>query len=172
MEHYEYSAAVRLTGGMITGLVAGAIMALVAMCRALVMGLGFWTPMKLVAATYFGLGALIAGGGAVDVGIVTHLVLSALAGAVFGLLFGNWLHKASALAVGVLYGVAIWALNTWVVLPWLNVVMLQRELAGPGWWWTLHVTFGGFMLFMPPIVHALGRRRPTAARPQATPAAA
>lgn len=163
MEHYEYSASVRATGGLMAGLVAGIVMALVAMFRSLIVGLGFWLPMKLVGATFYGVGALIGAGSVVNVGIVTHLVVSGAAGMIFGLLFGNWLHKASGLAVGIFYGLAIWALNTWVILPWLDTVMAQRELAGLGWWWALHVVFGGLLLFMPPIVHALGRRRAFAA---------
>ncbi|MEJ2678756.1 MAG: hypothetical protein P8174_06750 [Gemmatimonadota bacterium] len=169
MEHYDYSASARAGGGLIAGLIAGVIMALVAMFRSLVMGLGFWLPMQLVGASLYGVGALVGGGGVVDVGIVIHLVVSAVAGMIFGLLFGNRLHKASALAVGIFYGMAIWALNTWAVLPWLDVVMQQRVMAGLGWWWTLHVIFGGLLLFMPPMVHALGRRRAYGAP---TPAAA
>lgn len=158
MKHDEYSASVRAAGGLMAGLIAGAVMALVAMFRALILGLGFWLPMKLVGATFYGVSALIGGGGVVDVGIVIHLVVSGVAGMIFGLLFGNRLHKASGLAVGIFYGMAIWVLNTWVVLPWLDVVMQQREMAGLGWWWTLHVIYGGLLLFMPPIVHALSRR--------------
>lgn len=39
-------------GGLVAGMIAGAAMAMVAMIRAWAVGMGFWLPPKLIAATH------------------------------------------------------------------------------------------------------------------------
>ena len=155
----QYGGATRAAGGLLTGVAAGVIMALVAMVHTFLFGLGFWLPMKLVAALYFGVGALIGGAGTVIAGILTHLAVAGAIGLVFGWALGNWIHKASGLAAGILTGVAIWALNTFVLLTWINPTMLDREMMGAGWWFVYHLVFGGLLLFTAPVIGALERWR-------------
>lgn len=141
------------------GLIAAVIMALVAMIRAAAGGLGFWLPMKNIAALFSGVDALIAGGSAAVVGIIVHLIIGAVAGGIFGLLAGNRLNVFTALIAGLVWGVLVWAVNTWLILPWANEVMLNRVMVAPVWWLVYHLVFGGLLLLTPPLVRAFGGRR-------------
>lgn len=151
-----YSAGRRAGAGIFAGAIAGIVMALVAMVRAQVLGLGFWLPMKLVAALFWGVEALIGGSGVIIVGIVIHLVVAGFAGMLFGLVLGNRLTTSGALVLGVIYGMAIWAFNTWAVLPVLNQVMLDRQMIAPGWWFIYHLIYGALLLLMPGFAQFMG----------------
>ncbi len=153
----RYEGKTRAGAGIVAGLVAGVVMALVAMIRAGTLGLGFWLPMKLVAALFWGVEALIGGGGVVVVGILIHLTVAGVAGLLFGLVLGNRLNAGGALVMGAIYGVAIWALTTWGVLPVLNPVMLDRQMVAPGWWFGYHLIFGATLFLMPLLTQAFGR---------------
>lgn len=155
----RYAGGVRAGAGISAGLIAGVVMALVAMIRAAGLGLGFWLPMKLVAALFWGVEALVGGGGLVFVGILIHLVVAGSAGMLFGLVLGNRLNAGGALVMGLIYGIAIWAFNTWAVLPVLNQVMLDRQMVAPGWWFGYHLVYGGMLFLMPVLTQALGRSK-------------
>ena len=93
-------------GGIAAGLIAGVVMALVAMFRSLSLDAGFWFPMKQIAAFFFGVDALIGGGGVIFVGVVIHLTLSAIFGVIFGALGGAQTSSGLAFLWGLLFGVS------------------------------------------------------------------
>lgn len=166
---YRYSASARALGGAVAGMIAAVVMALVAMIRAAAGGLGFWLPMKNIAALFYGVDALIGGAGAAVVGIIIHLIVGAVAGLVLGLLAGNRLNVLTALIAGLVWGVVIWAVNTWIILPLVNQVMLDRVMTAPVWWLVYHLVFGGLLLLIPPLVRAFaGRRHAERARAERT----
>lgn len=157
----------RITSAALGGVVAGLVMALIAMVRAGANGLGFWLPMKSIAATYAGVDALIGGGTAAGLGLVTHVVVSAGVGALFGVLLPLRPTRGKALALAVLYGVFVWAAMTFLVLPTVNEVMLDRVMLSPFWWFVLHTIFGLVLGIVVPVRKAEGlrvrRRQPTPA---------
>lgn len=153
-----------ILGGVVAGVIAGVVMAMVAMIRASVLGLGFWLPVKQIAALWYGVDALILGAGAVWVGLLTHLVVAALYGLLFGTTVGRTGSMAGSFAGGLLYGVAIWAVMTWVALPLTNEVMLERVTLMPWWWFGYHLIFGGMLFLTPPLVNAFAAPRTEAAR--------
>lgn len=121
-----------------------------------------WLPMKLVAATWLGVGALIGGNLTVALGFATHLGVSMGWAVVLALLLGWRRAPVTNLVAGFLWGaVVVYFLMTWVVLPYLDPVMSARVATQPGWWWwLLHAIYGitlGVVLMM--VDTGLRRRR-------------
>lgn len=148
-----------LTGGILAGLVAGIVMALVAMVASSVAGGSFWLPMLAISATYYGADALAGGAGTIALGVLTHLVVSAFWGLLFAWVGGARISAGSAFFAGLLYGIAIWALMSFAVLPAINEVLLDRAAIEPGWWFGYHLIFGGMLLLTPPLAQAFSDRR-------------
>lgn len=134
--------AVRIAFAAGGGVAGGLVMAILAMICAGVERVGFWLPIKSIAATYAGVDALIGGATAVGLGMLTHLLVSASVGLVFGLLVPPRLSRAKTGALAIVYCLFVWASMTFVVLPLVNTVMLDRVLLSPGWWFVLHLVFG------------------------------
>lgn len=163
---YGYGIAARAAGGLTGGVLAGIVMALTAMIRVATLGLGFWLPMKLVAGIVWGVEALIGGIGALVVGILIHLAVAGTGGMLFGVFFGRRLNAATALLLGLPWAAAIWVLNTWAILPWLNPVMLQRQMVAPMWWFGYHMVYGAMLFSVPLFIGVFGRRRSIRAAPE------
>ncbi|MDQ6801528.1 MAG: hypothetical protein M3041_11885 [Acidobacteriota bacterium] len=155
---YQYSPVARAGAGAAAGMIAGMAMGLTAMIHGYALGLGFWLPMKLIAALYWGVMAIIGGPAAIVAGLLTHMVMSAALGMLF-VAIGNRLGAGASLVVGALYAVGVWAVNTWLVLPWLNRVMLDRQMVAPGWWLAYHLIFGCMLFLVPLFVRWFGQRQ-------------
>jgi hypothetical protein len=140
--------------GAVAGLIAGIVMMSIAAVRSFAVTLGFWFPFKQIAATYMDVDALIAGGGAVTLGIILHLIASAVLGGLFGLAGGSRIPWYGALFWGVLFGILVWAVMTFLGLPLLNAPMSERVALISGWWFVYHLIFGA-LLFMAPLFYRL-----------------
>jgi len=112
-------------GGLIAGVVFGAMMGMMGMLPMIAMLL------KSESAIF---------------GFILHLVFSAIIGGTFGLIFGHVaLNKGSGVLLGLLYGVIWWVLGPLVIMPvWLGMG-LQLSAAGmtmalPSLWG--HLVFG------------------------------
>lgn len=103
-----------------------------------------WLPMKMVAATWLGVGALIGGNATVALGLATHFGTSIGWAIVLTLLLGRRRDPMLTLLAAFLWGaVVVYALMTWVVLPWLDPVMHARvNVMAAWWWWVLHAIYG------------------------------
>lgn len=152
-------------GGLFAGLIAGIVMAMVAMIRASALGLGFWLPVKQIAALWYGTQALIVGAGAIWAGLLSHMMMSVLFGILFGAAVGRDISVGGSFAAGLVYGIVIWAVMTWIVLPFANEVMLERVTLMPWWWFGYHLIFGGMLLLTPPLVKAFAESRPSDREP-------
>lgn len=126
----EALAGTMLREGILGGLLAGAIFAVAQMLLAAAMGVSPWTPWAFFASILLGRAALEAAftPSIFVVGFVTHAILSAL----FGLLWGaiaksvapgirdNWGPHAAAATI---YGLLLWLVNFQVigriVYPWV-----------------------------------------------------
>lgn len=148
----------RVPGGTAAGLVAGLAMLLAAAIGSAAEGLGVGLPARLVAATWYGVPALVGGPLVIAVGIATHLAGAALLGIAFAGL-GRGRRARTAAGYGLVFGVAVWAVMTHVVLPLVNPVMRDRVVGlTPGWWLVQHLVFGGALFLTPLLRRALGRR--------------
>lgn len=145
-------------GGVETGVVAGIAMAMVTMLTSYFMGTGFLTPLLLISATFFGQAALAGGVGVIAAGVVLHMMNSA----VFGVIFAYITRQASSggtyLWAGLAFGIAIWAMITFAVLPVADPIMRQHVAMTPIPWFVNHLVFGA-MLALTPYFERISVRR-------------
>lgn len=137
--------------GALAGLIAGIVMAIVSMIVAASTGAGASMPLRGIAAALFGVDALVGSRGILLVGLVIHLAFSVVAGLVFAGIVGN-VRTGVAFGSGIVYGIIIWAVNTFGILPAINPTMSARSAMMPGSWFVFHLIYGG-MLFLVPILH-------------------
>ena len=133
-------------GGAIAGLDGGVAMSLVGALLSASMGQDIWHESKRIAAIVYGPAALAVSGfdpGPVLVGSLIHLLVSAVLGAIFGIVTRRWLHLTSdfgtPVMAGLVYGLLIWMVAYFAVLPLLNPALL--EVYTPAFI-IQHVTFG------------------------------
>jgi len=119
-------------GGAIAGLAGGVAMAVVAALLSASMGQDIWHESKRIAVIVYGPAALAVSGfdpGPVLVGTLIHLLVSALLGALFGIVTRRWLHLTSdfgtPVMAGLVYGLLIWMVAYFLVLPVLNPALLE-----------------------------------------------
>ncbi|PIR46592.1 MAG: hypothetical protein COV07_03490 [Candidatus Vogelbacteria bacterium CG10_big_fil_rev_8_21_14_0_10_45_14] len=112
-------------GGLIAGVVFGAMMGMMGM-------------LPMVAMLFKSESAIF--------GFILHLVFSAIIGVIFGLVFGHMvINKRTGVILGLLYGVIWWVLGPLVIMPvWLGMgLQLSVEgvnMAIPSLWG--HLVFG------------------------------
>jgi uncharacterized membrane protein YagU involved in acid resistance len=130
-----------LIAGAIAGMIGGAMMAMFTMIATVTyLNMGFFTPLYVIAspltgkqvmmtamhggAFYFALGPAV-------LGLVVHMMWSALWGIVFGLIAAG-LHLRGVVAVigGMVYGVLVMLLMNFVVLPIVSAPNLLTLLGG------------------------------------------
>jgi len=119
-------------GGTLAGLAGGLAMAVVAALLSASMGQDIWHEPKRIAVIVYGPAALAGSGfdpGPVLVGSLMHLLVSALLGALFGIVTRRWLHLTSdfgtPVMAGLVYGLLIWLVAYFVVLPLFNPALLE-----------------------------------------------
>jgi uncharacterized membrane protein YagU involved in acid resistance len=130
-----------LIAGAIAGMIGGAMMAMFTMiATATYLGMGFFTPMYVIASPLSGPQAMMAamhGGafyftlGPAILGLVVHMMWSALWGIIFGLI-ASGLHLRGGVAVigGMVYGVLVMLLMNFVLLPIVGAPNLLNLLGG------------------------------------------
>jgi hypothetical protein len=119
-------------GGALAGLGGGLAMAIVAAILTAAAGGDIWHQPKLIATTVLGQSALAQPGfaaGPVIVGSLIHLIISALLGALFGIITRRMLHLTSdfgtPVLAGLIYGMLTWAVAYFIVLPVINPALTQ-----------------------------------------------
>jgi hypothetical protein len=141
--------------GAVAGIVSGVVMAATAMVVSAAMGNGFWFPVHLIGASLYGVDAILGGMAPGITGLLLHLGVSACYGAIFGLMTRIASPGYSASGGGMLYGVAVWAVMTFAILPWLNPTMFERVALTPYWWFAYHLEFGVVLGAAPAIARAM-----------------
>jgi hypothetical protein len=138
--------------GAITGMIAGAVMAMVTMlATATYLHMGFFTALYAIASPLTGQQTLMASlhqgvfyfaPGAGLVGLVVHMMWSALFGMIFGLIiYATHLKGVLAVIGGMVYGVLVMLLMSYVVAPLVGAPNLLQMLGGLAF--TLgHLMFG------------------------------
>lgn len=112
-----------VVGGIVMGIVAGIVFAVFEMIVAALMGMGFFAPLRMISAVALGEQALEASyslGAVIVVGLIVHMVLSAIYGVVWGIVVSAWslLHQRTWLVVGAtVYGLVLWLVNFYVIAP-------------------------------------------------------
>ncbi len=118
--------------GALAGLVGGVMMAIVGAILALTIGDDLWKAPKLIATFVVSPDTVATPGflaGPVIIGSVIHLTLSVLFGVGFGILTTRlWkmpLAYGAPMVFGFVYGLAIWLIAYFIVLPLLNPLILD-----------------------------------------------
>jgi len=139
-----------VTRGALLGVVAGIVFMAFELVAAWAMGDGFWMPLRMIGAIVLGEGALEASyslAGAVAVGALLHVFLSAAFGAVFGAVvaLAPALQASRSVLVGAaaVYGVALWIVNFYVIAP---VAFEWFQDADPVVQFVAHTFFFGTLL--------------------------
>jgi hypothetical protein len=149
LQPHSNSLIIRLTNGAFVGAFAGVAMAGWAMVTSLIAGNGFLKPVQLIAATFFGEDALTLTPLVFVAGLLLHMATSMVLGAMLGPVIGQQMPVWASGAIGVLWGIAAWALFTFVIMPQGNVVMHLATDKTPTTWFIGHVIFGGVLGLMP-----------------------
>ncbi len=144
--------------GVVSGIIGGVLMAMFAMFYMGAIGMGFWTPLRGIAATLLGVNALVAGAGALVLGVMIHMVASMGWGVLFALAIPRTARAGAALAYGLGAGIVILLVMTFLVMPWADPTMRARVDLMWGSWIVEHLIFGVGLAFTP----ALRRRFATA----------
>jgi hypothetical protein len=142
--------------GAAAGLVGSIAMALTLMIHYHAEGFAPTYPLAGIGAVWFG-GPHAPHAVLATAGLVTHLGLGIVCGAAFAFLDGNSESFGVALAVGLLYAIALWAIATYLVLPWADPYLYERVAQRDGWWLYSHLAFGA-VLVMTPAFAALFRQ--------------
>jgi len=136
-------------GGALAGLGGGVAMAIVAALISVSIGQDIWHEPKRIAVIVYGQAAIAEPGfvlGPVLVGTLLHLAVSAALGALFGIVTRRWLRLTSdfgtPLLAGLIYGMLIWFVAYFVVLPILDPSM--REIYAPAFI-IQHIAFGAVL---------------------------
>jgi hypothetical protein len=118
--------------GALAGLIAGLVLAAFMTLLNVASGLDPWIGAKMAGAPFLGERALRPGfdAAAVLVGVVSHLGVSAAWGAVFGLLFLG-LSTGTTVAAGLAWGVVVWIVMYYIVLPLAGLGALARAASVP-----------------------------------------
>lgn len=155
-----------ILAGLVSGLIAGTVMILVHMLyMELATPMEFGLPLKNIAATWYGPRALLGGADVIFVGLLTHLVVAAAWGVLFGLLVGRFTSMRLVIMLGLLYGVIVWVMMTFAVMPAADPTMAERVATIEDWWWlVVHLVFGATLVLTRPLARAFSggssRRRP------------
>lgn len=114
--------------GAVGGLLGGMVMAMWSMIVMWLIGVGFWTPINLMAHTFwegaptdatFSAGALV-------LGAVVHMMMSIILGLVLGLL-ASWTEPGPGvlLAGGMAFGIMLWLFNQFGVWPLIDEIAAE-----------------------------------------------
>ncbi len=136
----EVNARERLVAGVVTGLFAGVVFALLSMLYAGLAGPGAWAPPRMIAtilgfemAPAFALVPVIAG-------LALHMMLSAAYGAFFALVAGP-LPGWPLVAAGIVFGLALYIINFHVIAQLAHFAVF-RMMAGNWFEIAVHALFG------------------------------
>lgn len=124
-------------GGVVAGLVAGAVLFLFTGITSAATGGTFWLLPRGAAAPFFGAQA---GAGAILVGLILHFAVSAVWGLLYGwTIFGQ--PKGVTMMAGAMWGTLVWALMSYAVAPLVGAgaLITPQPL---GRWFVMHVVWG------------------------------
>jgi hypothetical protein len=148
-------------GGIIAGLIGGAVLSVFMLIMNLATAQDIWVGMKIAGEPFLGERAMQPGFdlGPVLVGVLSHFAVSLGWGLLFGVLFYG-ASRGATVALGAVWGVVVWLGMFYAVLPLVGLAELARA-APVGMAVFEHVLFGlavglGFLPFQ--------RRRPRSLR--------
>lgn len=119
-----------VTGGVVAGLVGGAVLAIILVIKNLATGQDGWLVTKFAALPFVGLERVTHPGfdaGPVILGVLSHFAVSVFWGALFGGVFYG-LGKGATVFAGAIWGVIVWLGMYHVVLPLIGAGEIARSV--------------------------------------------
>ena len=138
-----------LAGGVFAGLIGGVAMALFLMLDLEGLRQGSLSIFAAMAATFLGPRALVAGGGAVILGVMIHIAFSVGFGVLFSLAVPRRTTGGPALAYGLFAAGIILVFMTFAILPWADPTLGARVVWFQLSWLFAHVLYGIGLAFAP-----------------------
>ena len=148
--------------GLIAGLIAGIVMAMFMMLVTGLSGQGFLAPLYAIAATFNPSWAMTKGFAVAPilVGLMVHMMNSAVFGLIFALLarllFPRALTLPLAAVAGSVWGLILLGVNQLIILPLVDTPLVTATNGIFGWWLIGHLMYG--VVFGVIAGAALGRR--------------
>ena len=130
----------RAGAGAVAGVVAGLVFAALSMMYAAVAGPGVWAPPRMIATIVGFEMAPVFGAVPVIVGLMLHMMLSAIYGAVFAVVMGS-AGRALVLGAGIAFGLTLYVIN-FHVFTQLEQFAAFRMMAGNWFEIAVHAVFG------------------------------
>jgi hypothetical protein len=138
-----------VVAGAIAGLIGGVAMAMVMMIVTALAGMGFLAPLYAIAATFNRSWAMTKGFDLAPllVGLMLHMINSALFGLLFTLLLRGLFPRALALpaaaaVAGMAWGLILLVVNQFIVLPLADPPLVTATSGIFGWWLVGHLMYG------------------------------
>lgn len=144
IERTERTRTITITGGACAGIIGGILMGVAGTLWAYAIGMGASAPWQGIAATFYGPMAFVGAAGVTAIGVLTHLAISAIFGAVFAALVPHARSAGKLFLLGIPYGVAVWAVMTYVFVPVFDATLDARIPMMAVMWFFLHWIYGAF----------------------------
>lgn len=139
-----------MRAGLGPGLSAGAFMLAVLLIATLYRGAPLTEPLRLIASTIIGARAMDGGAGSVLLGALLHFGVASLLGMLFTRFVGLT-NRSRAIAIALLFALAVWALAQFILLPIVNPLFSLRF--GVVWPFFLgHLAYGLFLGATVPVI--------------------
>ncbi|MGC8488123.1 MAG: hypothetical protein ACP5QO_07865 [Clostridia bacterium] len=144
------------------GLIGSVVMAMWAMMVAGATGMGFWAPVQLIAATWYGPAAMMhLTGGVIIAGLMTHMMMGAMLGIILAIAFQvipAFAPGRVRLVWGIVYGLVVWIVMQFAILKAVDPMMASKMTP---WAFAMgHMMFGlvaAAFLLTRPTVEAVAR---------------
>jgi hypothetical protein len=133
----------------VAGIIAGLGMFLILCLVSAGLGTGFWLPVQTASGIFYGPMSILGGAGPTILGLLTIVVTSAILGAVFSYFLRADQTGSSQVISGLVFGVIVWALASYIGMPILNPTMSERMALVPGWWFIANLAFGAILGAVP-----------------------
>lgn len=131
--------------GLVAGLIAGIVMAVAATMAMPLRGQSMLSPVKLMAGTIQGEAALEGTIVTVLLGLMLHMMMSAVLGVIFALLLAGlgWHGLGLLIVAGIVYALIVFAINWFGTVPIVDKVMAARM--SPVIFGLTHIIYGGVL---------------------------
>lgn len=122
-----------------------------AMIYAAASRMGASAPLRMIAGTFYGRDAMKAGVDALVVGLIIHMMVSMGWGMVFAIAAKRHAGIGSSIGLGMLFGLIVWALMTFIALPIVNPMMREQVDTMQAAFLIEHLMYGAGVGLMPAI---------------------
>jgi hypothetical protein len=151
--------------GLVAGWLGGLAALVLAVLAAAGWGLPAWRPLQLISAFIVGDDALHLGWRSAALGFLIHMVVSGLWGVLFCAILPRGASTRWSVSLGLGFSFIIFALMTWLVLPWVDPLLIARVNTVA--LLVLHLVYGAVLPLALPLRRNVRARRVAARRAHA-----